>query len=282
MTVWIGVARVLAALKDQWSGTLVFIAQPAEEIGAGARMMLADGLYKRFPRPNYCLALHADALLEAGHIHYTEGLAMANVDTVEIMVKGKGGHGAAPHLSIDPDRDRRQARHRSANDRQPRTQAYRSRGGDSRLHTRRHQGQHHSQRGETPDHRSLDEGFVAQVDFGCDRAQGQGGGRQRERSRAGGDGHEQRVHAEAREQSGIDPKDDCPVRDKSWAKTRFTPGRSIMGGEDFSRYGLNGEIPIFMYFLGSVSAERVAASRSRRRQAAARGYTQTLIIPYPI
>ena len=68
----------------------------------GARMMLADGLYKRFPKPDYCLALHADALLETGHIHYTEGLAMANVDTVEITVKGKGGHGAAPHLTVDP------------------------------------------------------------------------------------------------------------------------------------------------------------------------------------
>ena len=96
MTVWIGAARVLTALKDRWSGTLMFIAQPAEEIGAGSRMMLADGLYKRFPKPDYCLALHADALLEAGHIHYTEGLAMANVDTVEIVIKGKGGHGARP------------------------------------------------------------------------------------------------------------------------------------------------------------------------------------------
>src|SRR4051812_20232209 len=88
MTCLVGTARVLAALKDRWNGTLVMVGQPAEEIGAGARLMMADGLYKRFPKPNYCLALHADALLETGHIHFKEGLAMANVDTVEITLKG--------------------------------------------------------------------------------------------------------------------------------------------------------------------------------------------------
>jgi hippurate hydrolase len=102
MTSWIGTARVLAALKDKWSGTLVFIAQPAEEIGAGARMMLADGLYKRFPKPDYALALHSDPLQPAGVVSFTEGLALANADTVDLLVKGKGGHGAAPHATIDP------------------------------------------------------------------------------------------------------------------------------------------------------------------------------------
>ena len=102
MTCWIGTARVLAALKDRWQGTLVFIGQPAEEIGAGARMMLADGLFKRFPKPDYCLALHCDRRQPHGHVAYTEGLALANVDSVDILVKGKGGHGAAPHTTIDP------------------------------------------------------------------------------------------------------------------------------------------------------------------------------------
>ncbi len=102
MTVWVGTARVLTALKNRWHGTLMFIAQPAEEIGTGARQMLADGLFKRFPRPDYALALHADALLEVGKIRYSEGLAMANVDTVEVIVRGRGGHGAAPHTTIDP------------------------------------------------------------------------------------------------------------------------------------------------------------------------------------
>ena len=102
MTCWVGTARVLAAMKDHWSGTLVFIGQPAEEVGAGARMMLDDGLFKRFPKPDFALALHCDPLQPAGVVAYTEGLALANVDTVDIIVKGKGGHGAAPHLTIDP------------------------------------------------------------------------------------------------------------------------------------------------------------------------------------
>ncbi len=102
MTCWVGTARVLAKMKDQWSGTVVFIAQPAEEIIAGARMMLADGLYKRFPKPDYALALHADPLQPAGVVSYAEGLALAASDTLDITVKGKGGHGAQPHLTVDP------------------------------------------------------------------------------------------------------------------------------------------------------------------------------------
>ncbi|HEX4610610.1 MAG TPA: amidohydrolase, partial [Urbifossiella sp.] len=102
MTCWVGTARVMAALKDRWSGTLVLIAQPAEEIVAGARMMLDDGLYRRFPKPDFALALHADPLQPAGVVSYSEGLALANSDTVDILVKGRGGHGAAPHLTIDP------------------------------------------------------------------------------------------------------------------------------------------------------------------------------------
>jgi hippurate hydrolase len=102
MTCWIGTARVLASLKDRWSGTLVFIGQPAEEIGTGARLMLAAGLFKKFPKPDYCLALHCSPLFAHGHIGFTDGMALANVDSVDIIVKGKGGHGAAPHTTVDP------------------------------------------------------------------------------------------------------------------------------------------------------------------------------------
>jgi hippurate hydrolase len=102
MTCWVGTARVLSGMKDQWHGTLVFIGQPAEEIGAGAKSMLNDGLFKRFPKPDYCLALHCDATRPHGHVSFTEGLALANVDSVDILVKGKGGHGAAPQTTIDP------------------------------------------------------------------------------------------------------------------------------------------------------------------------------------
>jgi amidohydrolase len=102
MTCWIGTARVLASMKDKWSGTVVFIGQPAEEVIAGARMMLDDGLYKRFPKPDFALALHSDSLMPVGTVSFAEGLSLAASDTVDITVKGKGGHGASPHATVDP------------------------------------------------------------------------------------------------------------------------------------------------------------------------------------
>lgn len=102
MTVWAGTARRLVAEKDQWSGTLIMIAQPAEEIGLGAQAMLADGLYTRFPVPDYNLALHVSAGAPAGTVNYSSGFALANVDSVDITVKGAGGHGAYPHTTRDP------------------------------------------------------------------------------------------------------------------------------------------------------------------------------------
>ncbi|PZQ21367.1 MAG: amidohydrolase [Sphingopyxis macrogoltabida] len=102
MTAWVGVARLMAANKAKWSGTLVMIGQPAEERGAGARMMLADGLYTRFPKPEYALAFHDAAQFPAGMIGYTPGYALANVDSVDIWVKGVGGHGAYPQTTKDP------------------------------------------------------------------------------------------------------------------------------------------------------------------------------------
>ena len=102
MTAWVGVARLMAANKAKWSGTLVMIGQPAEERGAGARMMLADGLYTRFPKPQYALAFHDAAQFPAGKIGYTPGYALANVDSVDITVKGVGGHGAYPQTTKDP------------------------------------------------------------------------------------------------------------------------------------------------------------------------------------
>src|ERR1019366_3519144 len=102
MTCLVGVARVLAQLKERWHGTLVLIGQPAEELGGGARAMLADGLFQKFPKPNFCLALHDNAEIAAGTLGYTPGYAMANVDSVDIVVHGVGGHGAYPHKTKDP------------------------------------------------------------------------------------------------------------------------------------------------------------------------------------
>ena len=102
MTTWIGTARRMAAMKDQWSGTLVMIAQPGEELGQGAKAMLADGLFTRFPRPDYLLAFHDSASLPAGVIGISPGYALANIDSVDIDVKGVGGHGAYPQATKDP------------------------------------------------------------------------------------------------------------------------------------------------------------------------------------
>jgi amidohydrolase len=99
---FIGIARVLAKLKDQWHGTIVFVAQPAEEIGAGARALLKDGLYDRLGKPNFALGFHDKADIPAGHIGVTEGYTSANVDFVDVTVRGIGGHGAYPHKIKDP------------------------------------------------------------------------------------------------------------------------------------------------------------------------------------
>ena len=99
---FIGTARALAKLKEQWHGTIVFVAQPAEEIGAGARALLKDGLYDRFGKPNYVLGFHDKADVQVGHIAVTEGYMSANVDSVDVTVRGVGGHGAYPHKTKDP------------------------------------------------------------------------------------------------------------------------------------------------------------------------------------
>lgn len=102
MTTLIGTARRLAAMKAQWQGTLVMVAQPAEEIGLGAKAMLEDGLYTRFPKPQFALAFHNSASLPAGAIGVTTGFALSNVDSVDVVVKGVGGHGASPQTTRDP------------------------------------------------------------------------------------------------------------------------------------------------------------------------------------
>ena len=98
----IGTARRLAAMKDRWKGTVVFIAQPAEERVGGAKAMLADGLYTRFPKPDYALGWHVDADLASGKVSASEAIQYASADSVDILVHGVGAHGASPHAGRDP------------------------------------------------------------------------------------------------------------------------------------------------------------------------------------
>jgi len=102
MTSWLGTARAMVKMKKEWSGTLMLIGQPAEEIGAGARLMLEAGLYQKFGVPDYGFGLHCSATIEVGKVGFGKGYTMANTESVSILVKGVGAHGASPHMSIDP------------------------------------------------------------------------------------------------------------------------------------------------------------------------------------
>jgi amidohydrolase len=102
MTSWVGAASLLSKARDRWRGTLIMIGQPAEEKGGGAAAMLKDGLFTRFPKPDFAIAFHDSATLPAGKISVTSGWACANVDSVDITVFGRGGHGAYPSTTVDP------------------------------------------------------------------------------------------------------------------------------------------------------------------------------------
>lgn len=102
MAAWVGAAALLTKSRDRWRGTLLMMGQPAEEVVSGARAMIADGLLTRFPRPDFAVAVHQISMLPSGHVGIVPGPAMAFMNTVEIAVHGRGGHGAAPHLTVDP------------------------------------------------------------------------------------------------------------------------------------------------------------------------------------
>lgn len=102
MTSWLGTAEQLVKRKSEWSGTLIMILQPAEELGQGARAMIKDGVLRKFARPDYNLALHVNSAMPAGTVGWTPGYALANVDSVDITVRGIGGHGAYPDTTKDP------------------------------------------------------------------------------------------------------------------------------------------------------------------------------------
>jgi hippurate hydrolase len=102
ITNMLGTAKMLVGLKDQWHGTLVLLGQPAEEVIDGARAVLRDGLYEKFPKPDFVIALHDSGDLEAGKVGYTPGFALASSTSVDIKIRGLGGHGARPESTRDP------------------------------------------------------------------------------------------------------------------------------------------------------------------------------------
>lgn len=102
MTLWLGTINKLVEFKETWSGTLIVLAQPAEEIGKGAKAMIEDGLFKRIPIPDYLLAYHDLPELQEGKVGYTKGISWAGCDTLDLIIYGEGGHGANPHKAKDP------------------------------------------------------------------------------------------------------------------------------------------------------------------------------------
>jgi hippurate hydrolase len=259
MTCLVGTARVLAGMKERWQGTLVFIGQPAEEIGAGARRMLADGLFTRFPRPDYCLALHCDSLTLHGHVAFTEGLALANVDSVDIIVRGKGGHGASPHTTVDPIvlaariiLDLQTLVSRETNPLDPVVVTVGSIHGGTK---------HNIIPNEVKLQltvRTTKDAVRKNVLEGIERIA--------KAAAMGARAPEPIVK--------VDPGEFTPALVNDTALTRKTialfkealgPDHiherpPVMGGEDFGRYGREG-VPIFLYFLGTMPPERVAESK---------------------
>jgi amidohydrolase len=260
MTCWVGTARVLAAQKKQWKGTLVFIGQPAEEVGAGARMMLEDGLFKRFPRPDFCLGLHCMPQLPLGHVSYSDGLLLANVDSIDVTVKGRGGHGSAPHQTIDPIvigarivLDLQTLVSRENNPFEPVVVTVGAFNGGT-VHNI------------IPSEAKLQLTVRTLKDDVRKKVL---------------DGIQRIVKAAA--QAANAPEPIVKLRDESYtpALTNTAPlarktanlfrdvlgadkvhkQGPILGGEDFSRYGLAG-VPIFFYFLGTVPADRIAEAKS--------------------
>jgi hippurate hydrolase len=102
MTSLLATAKILSELKSQWQGTLVLLGQPGEETGDGARALLKDNLYTRFPQPDFAIAIHDKPQLETGKIGYTPGYAMASATSIDIKIRGVGGHGSAPETTKDP------------------------------------------------------------------------------------------------------------------------------------------------------------------------------------
>ena len=102
MTSLLATAKILSELKLRWQGTLILLGQPSEETGDGARALLRDNLYTRFPQPDFAIALHDKPELETGKIGYTPGYAMASATSIDIKIRGIGGHGSAPETTKDP------------------------------------------------------------------------------------------------------------------------------------------------------------------------------------
>jgi hippurate hydrolase len=259
MSSFIGTARWLNSHRDRWSGTVVLVGQPAEEVVGGARAMLADGLYSRFPKPDFALALHCRPDEPVGSVGYCSGPAMASSTSVSVIVRGKGGHGAWPHRTVDPIVlaaflivDLQTIVSREVDPSQPAVVTVGS----------IHGGTKHNI---IPDEvklqltlRSFDEGVRQQLIAGIKR-----------RAMALAQAHKAPEPSVEVEESTPPTLNDpglvarvVPAWSDALGATNVKAAKPVMGAEDFSLFNAGG-VPICMMWLGTLSPERIAAATAR-------------------
>jgi amidohydrolase len=253
ITSLVGVARYLTANKDKWTGTVVFIGQPAEERGEGAKAMLDDGLFDRFPRPDFALALHVDSILATGKVGYLAGYALANVDSVDIVVRGKGGHGAFPHMTIDPIVEAARLildlQTLVSREMKPTEPAVVTVGAI-------HGGTQHNVIADSCHLQLTVRSFTDEV-----RQKLIAGIKRKAKASAASSGAPEPTVTITEGMPAMYNDDKLvdrvvPVLQKTLGDDRVVPSEPSMGGEDFSRYGLAG-VPIFMFRVGAVNQSRL-------------------------
>jgi hippurate hydrolase len=262
MTSLVGTARWLGAHRDRWAGTVVLIAQPAEEAVGGARRMLDDGLYTRFPKPDFALALHCKADAPAGTVQYCPGPALASSTSVSITIRGRGGHGAWPHRTVDPIVlsalaivDLQTIVSREVEPAQPAVLTVGS----------IHGGTKHNI---IPDEVKLQ--LTLRAFSEAVRQQLIAGIRRRVAALA--------VAHQAPEPAVVVEESTMPTINTPELVDRIVPAfvealgapnvkkaEPVMGAEDFALYS-EGNVPICMFWLGTISADRIAAARSRKEE----------------
>ena len=255
ITCIIGVAQYLMENKNLWSGTLMLIGQPAEERGRGAGMMLDAGLFTKFPKPDYALALHVDSTLPTGKIGYRAGFLLANVDSVDVTMKGRGGHGAYPHTTIDPivmaahlvlDLQTLVSRENKPTD--PAVITVGS----------IHGGTKHNVIGDTCHLQLTVRSYSTEV-----RNKLIDGIKRKAAAVAAGAGAPEPIVEVSEESTPALQNDEklverlLPVWQQKLGQENVLSSEPSMGGEDFSRYGLAG-VPICMFRLGAIEPKRLA------------------------
>jgi amidohydrolase len=254
MCVLTGSARYLAQNKGAWKGTLMLIAQPAEETGGGAKAMLEDGLFKKFPKPDFALAAHVDAGLAAGMVGYRAGYTLANVDSVDVTLFGKGGHGAEPQSTIDPVVMAAEfilsLQTIISRERKPTDPAVVTVGSI-------HAGTKHNIISDSCDLQLTVRSYRDETRESILAAI-----KRKAAAVTQGAGSEKMPVIKVTEGTPALYNDDhltqrlAPIFRKAIGEANLVPTEPVMGGEDFSRYGREG-VPIHMFRLGSVEKRRL-------------------------